>query len=63
LPVLADFYLVPKQVWAPSEVLEIMRVNALCLVVVMVERTPLGLEVEHEEIEVVCFDARHQVMD
>ena len=52
LPVLTEFNLVVKQVRSPPEVLEIVCVDTLGLVMLMVEGTPLCLEVEHVEVEV-----------
>jgi hypothetical protein len=50
LPVFTELSVIPKEIWLSSEVLEVMRVNALRLIVVMVVRAPLGLEVKNEEI-------------
>lgn len=62
LPVLADFYLILKEVRPTSEVLEIMRVNALGLVVFVVEGAPFCLKVKDEEVKIASFNAGHQVM-
>ena len=52
LPILTQIYLVGEQVRAAPEVLEVVGVHALRLVVLLVEGTPLGLEIEHVEVKV-----------
>lgn len=61
LPVLTELRFVPEEVWFTPEVLEVMCVNALCLVMLVVEGTPLGLEEEH--VELVVLVARQQMVD
>jgi hypothetical protein len=41
-----------KKVGSPSEVLVVVSIKALSLVVVMIEGTPLRLEIRDEELEV-----------
>lgn len=52
LPVFAKFDFVVKEIRSAAEVLEVVGVDALGLVVLVVERTPLCLEVEHVKVEV-----------
>ena len=50
LPFFADFeWVVREEMRLAPEVLPVVRVNTLGFVVFVVERTPLGLEVEHEK--------------
>ena len=54
LPVIAYLVaLVFVHVWFPSEVLPVMRIDTLGFVVLLVEGTPLRLEVEHVEVTVL----------
>ena len=52
LPVLTELNIVFKKVGSPSEVLVVVSIKALSLVVVMIEGTPLRLEIRDEELEV-----------
>jgi len=52
LPVLAELNIVLKKVGSPPEVLVVVSIKTLSLVVVMIEGTPLRLEVGDEELEV-----------
>jgi hypothetical protein len=63
LPVLTDLDFITEQIRSSSEVLEIMRVDALGLVVLVVKRTPFCLEEKHVKVEVVGFEAGYQMMN
>ena len=52
LPVLAELNIVLKKVGSPPEVLVVVSIKTLSLIVVMIEGTPLRLEVGDEELEV-----------
>lgn len=52
LPILTQIDLVAEQVWAASEILEVVGVHALSLVVLLIEWAPLRLEVEHVVVKV-----------
>jgi len=54
LPILTDFMgSVIENTWLSPEVLPIMRVHALSFVVLLVEWTPFGFEVEHVKIGIL----------
>lgn len=53
LPIFAELGVVSEEVGFTPEVLEIMCVNALCLVMLMVVGTPLSLEVEYVKVVVL----------
>lgn len=44
---------VGEDIWLPSEILPIVKIHALGLVMLLVERAALGLEIEHEKVSVL----------
>ena len=52
LPVIAEFDLIFKEVWLPSKILKVMRIDTLCFVVIVVVGAPLSFKVEDIEIEI-----------
>ena len=59
LPVGAGFSRIVENVRLSSEVLPIVRVDTLGLVVLLIEGTPLSLEVEHPEVCVTFHGVNH----
>lgn len=53
LPVLAKFGIISEKIGFTPEVLEIVCVNALCLVMLMVVGTPFRLEIENVKVVVL----------
>lgn len=53
LPIIAQFKLILKEIRPAPEVLVVMRVEALSLVVLMIKRTPLGLEIIYVKLKIV----------
>jgi len=54
-PVLAEMLMIiAKHIWLSSKVLPVMTVHTLRLVVIIIERTELGLIVVHIEVCVLC---------
>ncbi len=57
LPILTKSgWVVRKEVWFTTEVLPIVSIVALGLVVLFVERTPFGFEVEHVKVWIFCHE-------
>lgn len=55
LPVLAKLLrVIVKKVWLPPEILPIVSVVTLGLVVIINERAPFSLEIEHVEVLIFC---------
>jgi len=63
LPVFTKLDFVLEEVGATAEILEIVGVDALGLVVIMVEGAPLCFEVKLVKVEVLLAGLREQVMD
>ena len=59
LPVGAGFSRVIENVRLASEILPVVRIDALGFVVFLIEGTPLGLEVEHPEVRVTLHRVNH----
>ena len=55
LPFIADVSLIPEQIWFTPVILEVMRINALGLIMVVVLGTPLCLEIEDVEFEILIL--------
>lgn len=54
LPVITDLVcIVVENIWLPSEVLPIVRIDALCFVVLLVEGAPFGFEIKHVKVGVL----------
>ena len=54
LPIFTDLVrIILKDIRLTSKVLPIVRIYALCLVVVLIERTPFCLEIKHIEVSIL----------
>ena len=55
LPIKTELNFVFEEVGPTTKVLIVVGIDALSFIMVVVERTPLGLEVKHEEVEVILL--------
>ena len=56
LPIFAKLGIISKEIRFSPEILEVVRINTLCFVMLMIIRAPLGFEVE--DIEVIVLVTR-----
>jgi hypothetical protein len=55
LPVFAKLSVVPKKVRFTPKILEVMRINALCFVMLMIVGAPFCLEIEYVEVKILVL--------
>lgn len=55
LPLITDVGLISEQIWFTPVILEVMRINALSLIMIVVLGTPLCLKVVDVELEVLIL--------
>lgn len=60
LPIFTELCIISEEVRFTPEILEVVRVNALCLVMFVIVRAPFSFEVE--DVEVIILVGRQQLV-
>ncbi len=55
LPIFTKLGVIFKEIWLTPEILEVMRIDALCFVMLMIVGAPLSLEIEDVEVEILIL--------